>query len=142
LIDLYEIRERVVATLSSGLQAYVHDVINEDLNRQMQNTNISLRQLMTLCMIFRHINPYVNIFIHAIDRLATNPAEEVHICITIGHTLGNGDVHYYNVPTTNEIAMIIFNELGEVGNRDVIVQQQYGNGLQQMNELTPFYYPL
>jgi hypothetical protein len=38
--------------------------------------------------------------------------------------------------------MIIFNELGEVGNRDVIVQQQYGNGLQQMNELAPFYYPL
>jgi len=53
-------------------------------------------------MIFEHINPYVNVFVHAIDRLATNLAEEVHICITIGHTLGNGYVCYYNIPTNKQ----------------------------------------
>ncbi len=47
-----------------------------------------------------------------------------------GRTLGNGNVHGYNVLTTNEVAMIIFGELGEVGNRDVIVQWlRYGSGL-------------
>jgi hypothetical protein len=35
--------------------------------------------------------------------------------------LGNGDVRRYNIPTTNEVAMIILDELGEVGNRDVII---------------------
>jgi len=57
-------------------------------------------------------------------------------------TLGNGNVHCYNTPTANEVAMIIHGELGEVGNRDVIVQRRYGGGLQWMNELAPSYDPL
>jgi hypothetical protein len=79
--------------------------------------------LTTLRTILRRINPYVNIFVRAADHMAANPAEEVHICITIGRTLGNGDVHRYNVPTADEVAMIIPGEPGEVGNRDVIVQR-------------------
>jgi hypothetical protein len=124
------------------LQAYVHDAVNEGLNRQMQNPNLSSAHLMTLRTILERVNPYVNIFICVVDRLAANPTEEVHICITAGHTLGNGDVHHYNAPTTNEVAMIIPNKPGEVGNRDVIVQRRYGGGLQRMNELAPFYDPL
>ncbi len=38
--------------------------------------------------------------------------------------------------------MIIPGEPGEVGNRDVIIQQRYGGGLQRMNELAPSYDPL
>jgi len=99
----------------------------------MQNPNLSLAHLMTLCTILGCINPYVNIFIRAADRLVANPTEEVHICITAGRTLGNEDVHCYNAPTTNEVAMIIPGKPGEVGNRDVIVQRRYGGGLQRMN---------
>jgi glycine cleavage system pyridoxal-binding protein P len=40
---------------------------------------------------------------------------------TVGRTLGNEDVCSYNVLTTNEVAMIILSEPGEVGNHDVIV---------------------
>ncbi len=97
---------------------------------------------MTLRMILGHVNPYVNVFVRAANHLATNPIEEVHICITTGRTLGNEDVCRYNVPTINEVAMIIPGELGEVGNRDVIVQRRYGGGLQWMNELAPSYDPL
>jgi hypothetical protein len=111
------------------LQAYVHDAVNEGLNRQMQNPNLSSAHLMTLRTILRRVNPYVNVFVRATDRLAANPIEEVHICITAGRTLGNGDVHHYNAPTANEVAMIIPGEPGEVGNRDVIVQRRYGGGL-------------
>jgi hypothetical protein len=88
----------------------------------MQNLNLSLVHLMTLCTILGCVNPCVNVFIRAVDRLAANPAEEVHICITTGCTLGNGNVHRYNVPTTSKVAMIIPGELREVRNRDVIVQ--------------------
>jgi len=84
---------------------------------------------MTLRMILGRVNPYVNVFVRATDRLAANPTEEVHICITASRTLGNGDVHCYNAPTANEVVMIIPNEPGEVGNRDVIVQRRYGGGL-------------
>jgi len=124
------------------LQAYVHDAINEGLNRQMQNPNLSSAHLMTLRTILGRINPYVNVFIRAADRFATNPTEEVHICITTGRTLGNGDVHRYNAPIANEVAMIIPGEPEKVGNRDVIVQRRYGGGLQRMNELAPSYDPL
>jgi hypothetical protein len=41
-----------------------------------------------------------------------------------------------------EVAMIIPGEPGEVGNRDVIILQRYGGGLQWMNELAPSYDPL
>ncbi len=124
------------------LQAYVHDVVNESPNRQMQNPNLSSAHLMTLRTILRRVNPYVNVFVRAVDRLAANPTEEVHICITTGYTLGNGDVHRYNAPMANEVAMIIHGEPGEVGNCDVIIQRQYGGGLQRMNELAPSYDPL
>ncbi len=76
---------------------------------------------MTLCRILRCVNLYVNVFVCAIDHFTINPIEEVHICITVGCTLGNGDVRCYNVPTTNEVAMIILGELGKVGNCDVII---------------------
>jgi hypothetical protein len=74
-------------------------------------------------MILEHVNPYVNVFVRATNRLAVNHAKEAHICITANRTLGNEDVRHYNVPTTNEVAMIILGESGEVGNRDVIVQR-------------------
>jgi hypothetical protein len=86
-------------------------VANEDPNWQMQSPNLSLVHLSTFRTILGRLNPYVNIFVCAVDYLAINPVKEVHICITDGHTLGNGDVCCYNVPTANEVAMII---LGQV----------------------------
>jgi hypothetical protein len=97
---------------------------------------------MTFRTILGWVNPYVNVFVRAVDCLTANPVEEVHICITNGHTSGNGDVRRYNVPMANEVVMIILDELGEVGNHDVIVQRRYGGGLQRMNERAPSYNPL
>jgi hypothetical protein len=65
---------------------------------------------MTLHMILGRVNPYVNVFVHGVNRLTTNIAKEVHICITTSCTSGNGDVRYYNILTTNEVVMIIFGE--------------------------------
>jgi hypothetical protein len=113
--------EPIERQLPRFLLAYVHDAANEGLNRQMQNPNLSPTHLTTLHTIFERVNPYVNVFVRAIDHLVTNPIKEVHICITTGRTPGNRDVFRYNVPTANEVAMIIPGELGEVGNHNVIV---------------------
>jgi hypothetical protein len=134
--------EPIERQLPHFLQAYVHDATNEGPNRQMQNPNLSPTHFTTLHIILRRVNPYVNVFVRATDHFAANPAEEVHICITTGHIPGSGDVHHYNIPTINEVVMIILDKLGEVGNRDVIVQRRYGGGLQWMNELAPSYNPL
>jgi hypothetical protein len=134
--------ENVEMQLPRFLQAYVHDAANEGPNQHMQNPNLSPTHLTTLRTILGHINPYVNVFIRAIDCFVVNLVEEVHICITAGRTPRNEDVRRYNVPTANEVTMIIPGEPGEVGNRDVIVQWRYGGGLQRMNELAPSYDPL
>jgi hypothetical protein len=65
-------------------------------------------------MILGCINPYVNIFVRATNCLIANPIEEVHICITTSCTPENGNVRHYNVPTTNEVAMIILGKSEEV----------------------------
>jgi hypothetical protein len=108
----------------------------------MQNPSLNLTHLTTLRTILGCVNPYVNVFVRATNCLAVNLAEEVHICIIVSRTSGNRDVRCYNVLTVNEVTMIILSDLGKVGNCDVIVQWQYGVGLQQMNELTPSYDPL
>jgi hypothetical protein len=100
--------EPVKRKLPCFLQAYVHDATNESPNGQMQNPNLNSTHLTTFCTILRRVNPYVNIFIRAADHLAINPAKEVHICITVGYTPGNIGVCHCNVPTANEVTMIIF----------------------------------
>ncbi len=114
--------EPIEGQLPCFLQAYVHDAANEGPNRQIQNPNLSPAHLMTFHTILGRINPYVNVFVCAADCLVTNFTKEVHICITAGRTLGNGDVHCYNVPMANKVAMIIYGEPKKVGNHNVIVQ--------------------
>jgi hypothetical protein len=88
----------------------------------MENPNLNLVHFITHCTFLGRVNPYVNIFVRVANRFVTNLAKEVHICIIAGLTSGNEDVHRYNIPTTNEVAMIILGESEEVGNRDVIIQ--------------------
>jgi len=89
----------------------------------MQNPNLSPTHLTTFRTILGRVNPYVNVFVRTTNHLAANPTKEVHICIIVGHTPGNGDVRCYNIPTANEVVMIILGELGEVGNCDIILQR-------------------
>jgi hypothetical protein len=79
--------------------------------------------LTTLRTILGHVNLYVNVFVRATNHLVVNPSEEVHICITAGHTPGNEDLRHYNILTANKVAMIIPSEPGKVGNHDIIVQR-------------------
>ncbi len=115
--------EFVKGQLPCFLQAYVHDAANEGSNRQMQNPNLSLVHFTTLRTILERVNPYENVFIHAINCFVANLAKEVHICIIAGRTPGNGDVSRYNVPMVNDVVMINPGKLGKVGNCNVIIHQ-------------------
>jgi hypothetical protein len=125
------------------LQAYVYDMANEVQNRQLQNPNLRPENLMALRDLLGQVNPYVNVFVQAANRIVTNPEEEVRVVITVGRNHGEEvDPRRYNTPLANEVAMILPGESGEVGNRDVIVQRRYGGGLLRMSELAPSYDPL
>jgi hypothetical protein len=104
------------------LQAYVYDMANEVQNRQLQNPNLRQENLMALRDLLGQVNPYVNIFVRAANRIVANPEEEVRVVITAGHNHGEEvDPRRYNAPLANEVAMILPGELREVGNHDVIV---------------------
>jgi hypothetical protein len=98
---------------------------------------------MALMDLLGQVNPYVNVFVQASNRIVANPEEEVRVVITVVRNHGEEvDPHRYNAPLANEVAMIFPGESGEVGNRDVIVQCRYGGGLLRMSELAPSYDPL
>jgi len=98
---------------------------------------------MALRDLLGQVNPYVNIFVQAANRIVANPEEEIRVVITAGRNHGEEvDPRRYNAPLADEVAMILPGKPGEVGNRDVIVQRQYGGGLLWMNELAPSYDPL
>jgi hypothetical protein len=125
------------------LQAYIYDTANEVQNRQLQNPNLRQENLMALRDLLGQVNPYVNIFVQAANRIVANPEKEVRVVITAGRNHGEEvDPRRYNAPLADEVAMILPGELGEVGNCDIIMQHRYGGGLLRMSELAPSYDPL
>jgi hypothetical protein len=95
---------------------------------------------MALRDLLGQVNPYVNIFVQVAKRIVANPEEEVRVVIIPGRNHGEEvDPRRYNAPLADEVTMILPGEPGEVGNRDVIVQRQYGGGLLRMSELAPSY---
>jgi hypothetical protein len=75
------------------------------------------------------VNPYVNVFVQAANRIVANLEEEVKVVITAGRNHGEEvDPRWYNAPLADEVTMILPGEPGEVGNRDIIVQRRYGGG--------------
>ena len=69
-------------------------------------------------------NPYVHIFSRAADRLAADAGGALNIMLTAGRNRGDErDPCRYNLPTADEAAMIILGEVGQVGERDIIVRR-------------------
>ena len=68
---------------------------------------------------------------------------EFNIVLTAGRNRGDErDRRQYNLPTADEVAMIIPGEVGQVGERDVIVRRHDNGSLQRMDTFTPAYDPL
>jgi hypothetical protein len=84
---------------------------------------------MALRDLLGQVNPYVNVFVQTANRIVANLEEEVRVVITAGRNHGEEvDPRRYNAPLADKVTMILPRELGEVGNRDVIVQHWYGGG--------------
>jgi len=99
--------------------------------------------LMAIHDILGRYNPYVRIFERAVDCLVAHPAEEVCVVLTVARNHGSEmDPRQYNAPMADEVAMILPGDLGQIGNRDVIVERRHGGGLLRMCELAPSYDPL
>ena len=88
-------------------------------------------------------NPYVHVFSRAADILADDVGGEFNIVLTAGRNRGDErNPRRYNLPTADEVAMIIPGEVGQLGERDVIVRRHDNGSLQRMDTLAPAYDPL
>ncbi len=97
------------------LQAYVYDTANEVQNRQLHNPNLCQENLMALRDLLGQVNPYVNVFVQAANRIVANPKEEVRVVITAGRNHGEEvDPRRYNAPLADEVAMILLGEPGKL----------------------------
>ena len=88
-------------------------------------------------------NPYVHVFSRAAYRLAADAGGALNIVLTAGRNRGDErDPRRYNLPTADEVAMIIPGEVGQVGERDINVRRHDNGKLQWMDTLAPTYDPL
>ena len=86
------------------------------------------------------MNSYVHVFSRVVDRLAVDASRDLYIILTASRNRGDEkDPYRYNIFTAHEGAMIIPEEVGQVGERDIIVPH-YDNGqLKRMYTLATAY---
>jgi hypothetical protein len=132
------------------IQLYIYDTTNEVQNRINALDNGDRTQdsfnpiiIRNLIKMLDHHNPFVKKFRMARDRLADNPNEEFTIRL-IGAK--EGDPIQYNLPTTDELAMLVVGDFTlDTFKRDIIIETQ-NKELKRISSLHPTYmalqYPL
>ena len=125
------------------LQAYVYDPESEVARRQQRNPQLDPFKMALLRDMLGRMNPYVHVFSRAADRLAADASGDLNIVLTASRNRGDEqDPRRYNLPTADEVAMIIPGEVRQVGERDIIVLRHDNGQLQRMDTLAPAYDPL
>jgi hypothetical protein len=132
------------------IQLYVYDTRNEVHNRiaslnheERRESDLDPRIVQSLAAMLDHHNSFAQQFRMARDRLADGNTEEFVIQI-VGPR--EGDPPQYDIPTTDQLAMLVVGDLGpEAFERDIIIQKQAGS-LEQISSLHPAFmalqYPL
>ena len=132
------------------IQLYIYDTTNEVQNRinaldsgDRTQDNFDPVIIRNLIKMLDDHNPFVKKFRMARDRLADNPNEEFTIRL-IGAK--EGDPIQYNLPTTDELAMLVVGDFTlDTFKRDIIIETQ-NKELKRISSLHPAYmalqYPL
>ena len=125
------------------LQAYIYDPDSEMSSRLQRNPDLEREKLALLYDMLRRVNPNVDVFSRAADRMAADEDGALSIVLTARRNRGDEqDPRRYNLPTADEVAMIIPGEVGQVGERDIVVRRRDSGHLQRMDALAPAYDPL
>ena len=123
-------------------QVYIYDT-NEALSIRMQNNSISNGNIMLILQSVLERNPLAVRFKSAFEtmQLYTNqPQPQIALRLTLQ---SNTDQRRYNLPTANEIAVLLPDQSNVDGNtyRDIILHLKDGP-LQRISEIHPLYLPL
>ena len=127
---------------ASYAQLYIYDPDSALEIRSRKNPNLRMDVLKTIQDSLLQVNAFVDKFrqahaiLHQLDSTGHNLPAHLHYNSTT-------DRRRYNLPTTDEIAIVIPGDGTEVsGMRDIILHFRGNNELMQINECHPAYLPL
>jgi hypothetical protein len=119
-------------------QLYVHDGFMD--NRLRNNPNLDVTIMTQLQAMLHQTHPYVRLFKHAYQIMAALPPEQQGNVQVKLHVEQSADKRRYNLPTEEEIAVIVPGDGSEDvrSDRDIIVRL-IGGSLQRISHLHPSY---
>ncbi|KAF9440445.1 hypothetical protein P691DRAFT_647674, partial [Macrolepiota fuliginosa MF-IS2] len=124
-------------------QIYFNDPDQQLLDRQRNNANLNHVVLNELQDMLHHVNPYIPIYQQAFTIMNDKPPEEQDRLECRLRVTPGVDERTHNLPTANEIAVIMpsagIEEASE--HRDIILRYKHG-GLQRISHLQVSYAPL
>src|SRR5580700_7621655 len=94
--------------------------------------------------MLHNVNPFIPIYQQAYQVMAAKPPEEHHNLAVRLHMSDSADGRQYNLPTANEIAVVVpgnGEEEDVSSNRDIILRLT-GGSLKRISQLSPAYDPL
>jgi hypothetical protein len=121
-------------------QLYIYDPHSALRYRMENNPNGNLREdtMSVLQDVIRNNHQYAPVYMHAYEILRNEQSEE--LCIRLRVAPGT-DRRRYNLPTADEVAVILPGDESHSEARDIILRNR-GGGLQRISECHPAYTPL
>ncbi|KAF6741497.1 hypothetical protein DFP72DRAFT_783689, partial [Ephemerocybe angulata] len=129
----------------SYAQLYIYDPQAALDHRASLNAGLKRETLATLQAALNEHNPYVRIFRHAYEVMERRRQEgnpDVSVRLQVATPTSGAHARRRNLPTADEVAVVICDSNGEDPNpRDIVLYQRSG-GLRFINDLHPSYSPL
>jgi len=132
-------------------QLFLYDPHFAAQMRQRGHSNLRAETLLALTNMLHDVNPFISLYKMANERLAEqdnlNPGQEARIILNpqLRLVLEVGSDHRrQNLPTANEVAMILPAEYGDRGFRDIVLAKRTngGEGFSMINANHAGYMPL
>jgi len=122
-------------------QVYIYDPSEALRHRQHNNHNSLIPETLNeLQEMMQACNRFVHLYRQALERLRDQPDGGINVQARLTYK-PHTDRRRYNIPTGNEIAIVLPGEGMAEDGRDIILQLK-GGGLQRIREYSPTYIPL
>ncbi|KAF6151988.1 hypothetical protein GIB67_010562 [Kingdonia uniflora] len=112
--------------------------------RHKRNPRLNRNVLQTIENAIQQINPFCELYQRAFEVLEATSGRDENFNVPVYlHYDNSTDHHRYNMPTTDEITVILPGDGMEISNvRDIVVYCKQEQGLIQISECHPAYLPL
>ena len=123
-------------------QLFLFDLAFAADSRSIQHPTLDPVILQQLTDMLHQCNPYIEIYQTAKERLEDIPPELGNMQVILNPRLqlimeAGADKRRYNLPTSNEVAMIIGDEYCEAGFRDIVLASRNSSGRLHLTTINP-----